>query len=129
LGIGLRIELVMGYEEVRVMKWIRVCGVVVGLVAGVLWIVFGISRALGSRMMVIIFPVVLQSLVVGFAVVASSLIALRWHVVGGILLLLEGVAPVMLLFLMAAGYPLFFTVVSALTLVAGILCLLPGSKA
>jgi hypothetical protein len=76
----------------------------------------------------VIFPVVVQSIVVGFAVVASSLIALKWRIVGGVLLLLEGVAPMILLFLMAAGYPMFFTVISALTFIAGLLCLLPGSK-
>lgn len=102
------------------MKWMRVVGIVIGLAAGVLWIIFGITHIVGSQMMVVIFPVVVQSLAVGFAVVVTSLIAFRWHIVGGVLLLLEGVTPMILLFLMAIGYPLFFTVVCALTFIAGL---------
>ena len=107
------------------MKWMRVLGLVIGLIAGILWVAFGITRA---RMMVIIFPVVIQSFVVGFAVVVSSLIALRWHIVGGVLLILESVTPIALLFLMAAGYPLFFSVISGLTAVAGLVFLFSGQK-
>jgi len=107
------------------MKWMRVLGLVIGLIAGILWIAFGMSRA---RMMVVIFPVVIQSFVVGFAVVVSSLIAFRWHILGGILLVLESITPIALLFLMASGYPLFFSVISALTLVSGLVFLFSGSK-
>jgi hypothetical protein len=106
----------------------RVLGVVIGLAAGVLWIIFGVFHIVGSRVMVAIFPVVVQSLAVGLAVVVTSLIAFRWHMVGGVLLLLEGVTPIVLLFLMAAGYPLFFSVISGLTIVSGLLFLFSGAK-
>jgi hypothetical protein len=107
------------------MKWMRVLGLVIGLIAGILWIAFGISRA---GMMIVMFPIVIQSFVVGFAVVVSCLIALRWHIIGGVLLILESVTPIALLFLMAAGYPLFFSVISGMTAVSGLLFLFSGAK-
>jgi hypothetical protein len=110
------------------MKWMRVLGVVVGLVAGILWIIFAISHITSSRMIPDIWRVVMQSFIVGFAVVVSSLIAFRWSVIGGVLLLLEGVTPLILLFLMSIGYPLFFSIVSGLTIVSGLFFLFSGSK-
>lgn len=110
------------------MKWMKVLGFVIGLVAGILWVIFGITNAPSSRVIADIFPVVVQSFVVGFAVVVSSLIALRWRILGGILLLLEGITPLILLFLMSIGYPLFFSIVSGLTIISGILFLGSGAK-
>ncbi|MFQ5905137.1 MAG: hypothetical protein ACE5JA_01045 [bacterium] len=105
------------------MKWLKILGLVVGLAAGILWLVFGLISSLGMRGLVVIFPVVLQSFLVGGAVVVSSLIGWRWKIPGGVLLLFEGIAPLVLLFVMATGYPLFFSIVSGITLLSGLLLL------
>jgi len=105
------------------MKLPRILGLVIGLVAGILWLVFGLKNALGMRAFVLVFPILLQSFLIGAAVVVSSLIGWRWHIPGGVLLLFEGFAPFVLLFLMGTGYPSFITVVAGMTLLSGILFL------
>jgi hypothetical protein len=106
-------------QEVSKMKWVRVLGLIIGLGAGVLWLVFGVNISLSIRM----FALMLEGFIVGAAVIVSSLVAWRWHVPGAVLLLLEGIAPFFLLFIMARGYPLFAGVVAGMTLLSGILFL------
>ena len=101
------------------MKAVRVLGLLIGLCAGVLWLVFGVNISLGIKM----FALMLEGFIVGAAVISSSLIAWRWHVPGAVLLLLEGITPFFLLFIMARGYPLFAAIVAGMTLVSGILFL------
>ncbi len=105
------------------MKWPKILGLVLGLVAGVMWLLFGIRHVVGYTGLADAFPVLVRTLAVGFAVVASSLIALRWHILGGVLLILEGLTPLVLLFLMDVGYPAFYLVVSGSTMISGILFL------
>lgn len=101
------------------MKVVRVLGLIIGLAAGVLWLVFGVKISLDIQM----FALMLEAFFVGAAVVISSLVAWRWHIPGVVLLLLEGVTPFFLLFIMARGYPLFVSIVAGMTLLSGILFL------
>ncbi|TET82141.1 hypothetical protein E3J38_02670 [candidate division TA06 bacterium] len=101
------------------MKWVRRLGLIIGLGAGLLWLVFGVTISVGIRM----FPLLLEGFIVGAAVIISSLVAWRWHIPGAVLLLLEGITPFFLLFIMARGYPLFASVAAGMTLVSGILFL------
>jgi hypothetical protein len=107
----------------REMKWPKILGVVLGLVAGILWLLFGFRHLASYTVLSEAFPVLVRTLAVGFAVVASSLLALRWSILGGVLLILEGLTPLVLLFLMDVGYPAFYLVVSGLTMISGILFL------
>jgi len=85
----------------------------------VVWLVFGVKISLGIRM----FALMPEGFIVGAAVILSTLVAWRWHIPGAVLLLLEGVTPFFLLFIMARGYPLFAAVVAGMTFLSGILFL------
>jgi hypothetical protein len=101
------------------MKPAKMFAFVIGLLAGILWLVFGIMNIPGAR----VVPLLLEGLLVGGAVVISVFVAWRFGLPGGVLLICEGIMPFILMFLMARGFPVFPSVLAGMTIVSGVIFL------